>query len=551
MEMDIRHKGVRKTALPRTGRALDAISGMASNTLKGGSSSFGPLYWELVTTDANGNPLPEGSEYIKTKYTVCSEKDIVALAGSDTPTWLDKIIDNETIKINENGLLYVASGGSSGGGIESIVSSGSGNAVTAMTYNPDTKIITYTKGNTFALSSQIPTNTNQLTNGAGFIRDGNGTFTTLSGSGSASKYLAGNGTFYTISHNEISGLPDYYVTLSTAQTISGAKTFTKDVISNSDVIAYASGTVTPSIPIASSTSYGIVKYDNSTIKVNASGQLYVASGGSGGGSVAWGDITGKPSWIGASKPSYAWSEISSKPSGLVTSVSVSGSGNALGSASFSGGTLYLSYTNISGGGSWTGGTITSTIRKDSTNQGFYLGAVSGGWALGCSTSEAWLQAYGSAQTAFYCGGIKQVYIDKTSWTRSAWIVSSDMREKIRLSDFTDILDKVKGIDVFRYRRKDNDGKIYTGVSAQQLLGLLPDFVSYDKTTERYGVTYDVLGACVAIQGIKELYTKHKELDNYVKCRKHWETTKDYEIYQLLKVVKEQSMRIEDLERRVA
>lgn len=31
-------------------------------------------------------------------------------------------------------------------------------------------------------------------------------------------------------------------------------------------------------------------------------------------SVAWGDVTGKPSWIGSTKPSYAWTEITDKPS---------------------------------------------------------------------------------------------------------------------------------------------------------------------------------------------------------------------------------------------
>jgi hypothetical protein len=35
-------------------------------------------------------------------------------------------------------------------------------------------------------------------------------------------------------------------------------------------------------------------------------------------SVAWGDVTGKPSWIGSSKPSYSWSEISSKPTWIGT-----------------------------------------------------------------------------------------------------------------------------------------------------------------------------------------------------------------------------------------
>ena len=37
------------------------------------------------------------------------------------------------------------------------------------------------------------------------------------------------------------------------------------------------------------------------------------------GSVAWGNVTGKPSWIGSSKPSYSWSEITSKPSSFTPS----------------------------------------------------------------------------------------------------------------------------------------------------------------------------------------------------------------------------------------
>lgn len=43
------------------------------------------------------------------------------------------------------------------------------------------------------------------------------------------------------------------------------------------------------------------------------------SGGGGSASVAWSDITGKPSWIGSSKPSYAWSEITGKPSWIGSS----------------------------------------------------------------------------------------------------------------------------------------------------------------------------------------------------------------------------------------
>lgn len=64
---------------------------------------------------------------------------------------------------------------------------------------------------------------------------------------------------------------------------------------------------------------------------------------------AWSEVTSKPTWIGANKPSYAFSEITGKPTTLggygitdgVNSVSVTGSGNAVTAASVSGHTLTL------------------------------------------------------------------------------------------------------------------------------------------------------------------------------------------------------------------
>ena len=64
---------------------------------------------------------------------------------------------------------------------------------------------------------------------------------------------------------------------------------------------------------------------------------------------AWSEVTSKPTWIGANKPSYAFSEITGKPTTLggygitdgVNAVSVTGSGNAVTAASVSGHTLTL------------------------------------------------------------------------------------------------------------------------------------------------------------------------------------------------------------------
>ena len=520
--MDVVHLHIRKTAFPRTGRGLDAMQGTGSvSSVSSSGGGGGPSYWSLVNTDAEGNPVEEGKEYIMAEYTAVSQKDVIAF-GADpeitdigfpiasytslgavsikqggglvidgngmvsidpnstgggldenalqeylterhylTPTGLlygyvqntenplitasdsvnaaFKKLENKLLSIdgdyvtlttdqtitgqktfektviskadvvayaagsiedlaaiattttyglikydgsvfttNASGQLTLTDG--AGGGLTNVVSSGSGNAVTDLSYNKETKVLTWTKGSIFALRSEIPTvptaiknpyslswsgyssgsydgssaksisipnNTNQLTNGAGFIKDGNGNFTTLSGSGSSSKYLAGNGTFYTISYSEISGTPNlsvympiaggtftgvvnmnngttfpyYRVTNSVgwAQLAGTSGTYLGSTVSgiiqsslgfaimgrnsspnmvvfdggtmkaSADVVAYASSSsISDIVAIATSTSYGVVKYDGDTIRVNSSGQLYVASGGGSGSSVSWG-----------------------------------------------------------------------------------------------------------------------------------------------------------------------------------------------------------------------------------------------------------------------
>lgn len=71
-----------------------------------------------------------------------------------------------------------------------------------------------------------------------------------------------------------------------------------------------------------------IPIDGNTIGRNEQGELYVIGGTSGGGgvadSVAWANITEKPTWIGADKPSYSYSEILETPDlgGFVTTESL-------------------------------------------------------------------------------------------------------------------------------------------------------------------------------------------------------------------------------------
>ena len=586
---------------------------------------------------------------IEAQATLTSVGDVIAYSDysgdvgndmypiSSTTTYGIVKIDGNTIKMNASGQLYVDGDISGGGGIDFTVGTGlemSASSVLSVKYG--TIAGTACQGNDSRLSDArrnpyylswtgysngsydgstsksltIPSNTDQLTNGAGFIVDGNKNFTSLQGSGNSSQYLAGNGRFYTISHSEIDGLSSNYVkksgdtmtgmlTLqygneSTVKVIIGSNankwasfsTVSNDgysgaikssdaffviagnvynnrvefnggtITATGDIVAFANGGAYASgLPVADQYTYGLTKYDGTTIGKNSSGQLYVINAGSGGGgSVVWDDITGKPSWIGTSKPIYTWSEITNKPTwigtskptyswgeitgkpswigsskptytasevGAISSIghTSTGSGNVVTSVTARGRTITVEYGNLEG--SWNGGTITNTITKSGTNQAFYLSSVSGGWAIGCSSSEAWLQAYGSAATAIYCSGYRQVWINTGSHTRSAWIVDSDMRVKTKLFDFIGVLDKINRIDVFRYKRNDdNRGTVFIGVSAQQLLPVFPEFVSYDESSGLYGVMYDQLGTAIAIQGVKELYARLKPVETEVQTLKN-------------------------------
>lgn len=296
---------------------------------------------------------------------------------SSTTTYGIVKIDGNTIKMNASGQLYVDGDISGGGGIDFTVGTGlemSVSSVLSVKYGTvagtacqgnDTRLSDarrnpyylswtgYSNGSYDGSTSKsltIPSNTDQLTNGAGFIVDRNKNFTSLQGSGNSSQYLAGNGRFYTISHSEIDGLSSNYVTLSTTQTITGQKTYTNtgwyngvgllkagpssnvhiqlgagsgnvingltsseaignlyfnyqsgtaftrvdasnNLITTGDVIAYADGgSYASGLPVADTYTYGLIKYDGTTIGKNSSGQLYVINAGSGGGGadVSWG-----------------------------------------------------------------------------------------------------------------------------------------------------------------------------------------------------------------------------------------------------------------------
>lgn len=551
---------------------------------------------------------------------VLSKKDIIAFADggeyasglpvADTVTYGLVKVDGTTVRINASGQLEA----DAGGGIDFTVGTGLDLSVASvLSVKFGTTAGTVCQGNDSRLSDArrnpyylswtgysngsydgstsksltIPSNTDQLTNGAGFIVDGNKNFTSLQGSGDSSQYLAGNGRFYTVSFNELSGIPSWItgwntnrfnlnsnggaVFKSTGTMVTPSHTdspisnlgveiynnqirginssnvgnlylnyidsvnYVKidpdcNIISTKDIIAYADGgSYASGLPVADSYTYGLIKYDGTTIGKNSNGQLYVINGGSGGGSVAWGDITGKPGWIGSSKPSYSWSEITSKPGwigsskpsyswseitgkpNVITSISVSksGSGNAVGSLSVSGSTIYYNMTTISGGGgSWDGGDVYKdiNIRYPGQRLRFYL-----------SNGDTRVFLAGSGGLGYWVNGSFKAEMT----TSGQWVQQSDIRLKNIFNKYSGILNVIDKINVYRYTFKEGDGKLNIGVIAQEILPFIPEVISSSQYKEysdekRLSVDYATLGAVVAIQGVKELYTRFLPVENKIK-----------------------------------
>lgn len=712
MSIDIQHRNVKKTAFPRTGRALDAVGsntgGSSGGTISGGSSFSG--YWTLVTTNAAGEALEEGKEYIQSDYTAVSKKDVVAYGVGDGEDFgfpvatasqlgLVGVKSGGGVIVDSDGYISIDPSYAGGGsGISQITSSGTGNAVTSLTYDESTKTLTYVKGNTFALASQIPTslknpyalswsgystgtydgsaaktlsipnNTNQLTNGAGFIKDGNGNFTTLTGSGSSTKYLAGNGTFYTIAYSELSGTPDltiympkaggtftgnvnmytgstfpYYrvtnsvgwaqlagtsgtylgsalsgiIQSSSAFAIMGRNSSPNMVVfdggtvkASKDVIAFATSDADDLIAIATTDMYGLVKIDGTTIKVNSSGQIYSAGGGStvsasasytSGTSIGTITIDGtkttfyvpnkvgtstvggtaKPIYLSSGTPTACSSTVggTSKPvymsSGTVTACSAtvgsaslpvhmsSGSitactASSLFSAlSYSGSTLSITVAGqtrtatISGGsGSWNGGTITNNLTISKSSPGISLSGSSPYMWFG----SYWKVTVPSNDFCFYYNNELRAYFSYGStgnmWIKGSLVQGSDMRRKNLLGDLDDVLSGMMVLSVFRYAYKnDPEATVRIGMSAQQVVQYFPEFV-FTEPDGYYSMDYSSMSA-LAIRGIQELYRKHTALDNIVRSRRHWELTKDQQIKHLQDTVIRLQKEIENLKGGVA
>lgn len=362
----------------------------------------------------------------------------------------------------------------------------------------------------------IPSNTNQLTNGAGFISDGNGNFTTLSGSGNSSQYLAGNGQFYTIAASEIS-FPSGYVTLSTQQTITAQKTFKAGMITGD----------TSGVYLQFSTGNGIVGYNAEKGVVSYIYLNYQST-------LDYTRVTGSND-IETTGDIVAYAESSAVATTPVASTSVFGLVKIGSGISVSGGVISVS------GGSSTASALASTvsasdcvITKNSRSSGAAI------YLPGGNSIEGWRNgAYGPLYLNYY--STYDVYVHSTA-------ISSDMRLKNIVRYASGVLDLLRLLTPIYYTLKaDPIQQVRIGLSAQQVQAVIPEAVRV--ADDGYlCLDYTAIHTLFAIGGLKELYSLHLRLANEVRSGAHWRLTKDEQIRQLQRECAELRVRINELEK---
>ena len=159
------------------------------------------------------------------------------------------------------------------------------------------------------IAADSKTDTLTLTAGSNITLTPNTTNDSITISASGSSYslpVASNNTRggIKLSSSTQGGTPNGVTTTS-------GRTYAVQVNSSEQAVVNVPWTDTKySLPTASATTLGGVKVGSGLAISNG---VLSATGGGEADSVAWGNVTGKPSWIGSSKPSYSWSEITSKP----------------------------------------------------------------------------------------------------------------------------------------------------------------------------------------------------------------------------------------------
>ena len=306
-----------------------------------------------------------------------------------------------------------------------------------------------------------------------------------------------------------------------------------DIVANSTTTAFTSV-----VPVADSSTYGLVKYDNSTIKKNSDGQLYctVQGGGSTGVVKYW-----RPSVNTSGVLSWTLSESESTPSsvnikgpkgdrgatgatGQGVTYQWSGTKLSLGTINSSGNVSWGSYVDLKGPkgdpGSG-GGSSTFTLESATFNSEIIWGCPSNSYGIRIRRTGGYTETRisgniidgrsGSSYTIGnlyfnYVAGNTNVRIDNQGRIYSNGSqVTSDLRLKTIEGNEEDVLDRMMQIPVIKFRRNDIKGaEQTTGFGAQSFIGVFDNIAFINEDSGYYGIREFAITA-IAFQGFKELY----------------------------------------------
>lgn len=293
---------------------------------------------------------------------------------------------------------------------------------------------------------------------------------------------------------------------------------THSLIMQQDVVAYGSSSYNITSPTAGYDALGLARFDSTCFTVSSGYVTLKASATSpirsvtattlnpgSNANASWNSSTGALS-LGIPRGNTG----ATGTQGASVTYQWSGTSLRMGVTPYGGSTSWGSYVNLKGatgsaGPTWNGGTITNnliispssdyakiTLKRGSTDYSIYCDGTSM-----CFSKWSTQLGYLSGSGVFHSVG--------------GFVNDSDIRKKIRLENVTGILNKLSDISAFYYVRRDNVEeikKVHVGLSAQEILSILPEVVydNYDNATnvKYYSLDYATLGAVIAVNGLKEV-----------------------------------------------
>ena len=186
-----------------------------------------------------------------------------------------------------------------------------------------------------------------------------------------------------------------------------------------------------------------------------------------------------------------------------------------------------------------------------------------GYLNGGFTSNGVQLAFRSTYGGYYCnwnhgGNTMTISITQsgTNWSKGfsfadsgnatanggSWISNSDMRRKTYLRDFDIDLHSLIPVKLFYYFMNDDKDKVrQVGLSAQQMLGILPVMVTGKGTgvnNDWYGYDYGKTGCLLSIKSIQTFLPFMDDTNKWIGKTKSWMTDKDKRIADLEEEVRE-------------